>query len=686
MQYLIPSNKENIFTISVCIGALSNFVLNLILIPRYHAIGAAIASVSAESIIAIYQLIIIKKEIKFLFILKQNIKCIVSAFIMFVIQYYVEKQLICNNVLKLIILTVSGALIYLIFLLLFRYKLLTDLFFKKYIYSINSVYLNLKKKETKINKNLSKIYILLSYHFFKPAKISSMLKLIKTDKRDSKISESNVFNYYIDTKCVPLIKYPMWNNFTPDYEKVLNNSFLQFKGKSNSFKESLERILLLNQLFWQAGHKLVGLGRLDYLLHEYYKNDLNKNLLNDEKALIYVKEFLKCLHKYYEFKSSVMNGDTGQIIILGGCDFNNHSFNSNLTLLFMQAFYELRLPDPKFVFRYSENTSEKIFNYAVKCLTNNCGSPVFCSDKLIINAMNSYGYDPNDTWNYCFSACWEPLIPGKSRDVNNYYTLNLLEPVSKVLIQQNDINYENFCSKYFEHIQIKCNEIKEKINNCIFEKSEIFDLFVEDKYKYFGITVSGFINCVKCFVNIKNQTLNNTDFIYTEKDFIDTADYIFNTISKMIYPVKIGTSSPSYLNFSKKTLATPDGRKDFDPFEIHISDSKAKDYSSILIFASKLNYNNNRFNGNVTDILLTSNELNNNLQKITQIIRTALETGVFQIQVNVLDYNTLIKAKQNPHLYPDLIVRVWGFSAYFNDLPEEYKDYVIERARNHENY
>ena len=28
----------------------------------------------------------------------------------------------------------------------------------------------------------------------------------------------------------------------------------------------------------------------------------------------------------------------------------------------------------------------------------------------------------------------------------------------------------------------------------------------------------------------------------------------------------------------------------------------------------------------------------------------------------------------------NLIVRVWGFSAYFNDLPEEYKEYIIERA------
>jgi len=50
------------------------------------------------------------------------------------------------------------------------------------------------------------------------------------------------------------------------------------------------------------------------------------------------------------------------------------------------------------------------------------------------------------------------------------------------------------------------------------------------------------------------------------------------------------------------------------------------------------------------------------------------------MQINVIDSETLINAKKNPELYQNLIVRVWGFSAYFNDLPENYKDLLIERA------
>ena len=50
------------------------------------------------------------------------------------------------------------------------------------------------------------------------------------------------------------------------------------------------------------------------------------------------------------------------------------------------------------------------------------------------------------------------------------------------------------------------------------------------------------------------------------------------------------------------------------------------------------------------------------------------------MQANIIDSKTLIAAKENPKNFPNLIVRVWGFNAYFNELPEEYKDCLIERA------
>ena len=61
-------------------------------------------------------------------------------------------------------------------------------------------------------------------------------------------------------------------------------------------------------------------------------------------------------------------------------------------------------------------------------------------------------------------------------------------------------------------------------------------------------------------------------------------------------------------------------------------------------------------------------------------MKAAIRVGFFQMQMNIVDSSTLIDAKVHTDQYPELIVRVWGFSAYFNDLPEDYKDLLIERA------
>ena len=63
MQYLIPTKRQNLFTRTVLIGAGVNFLLNMILIYFYQSVGAAIASVTAETVIALTQLWLVRKEL-----------------------------------------------------------------------------------------------------------------------------------------------------------------------------------------------------------------------------------------------------------------------------------------------------------------------------------------------------------------------------------------------------------------------------------------------------------------------------------------------------------------------------------------------------------------------------------------------------------------------------------------------
>ncbi|MBU0908444.1 MAG: hypothetical protein KJ717_02680, partial [Proteobacteria bacterium] len=51
-----------------------------------------------------------------------------------------------------------------------------------------------------------------------------------------------------------------------------------------------------------------------------------------------------------------------------------------------------------------------------------------------------------------------------------------------------------------------------------------------------------------------------------------------------------------------------------------------------------------------------------------------------QVQFNIMTYQMLQDAKKHPEKYPELMVRVSGYSAYFKDLNELMKDELITRT------
>jgi len=61
-------------------------------------------------------------------------------------------------------------------------------------------------------------------------------------------------------------------------------------------------------------------------------------------------------------------------------------------------------------------------------------------------------------------------------------------------------------------------------------------------------------------------------------------------------------------------------------------------------------------------------------------LKTWKELNIPHIQFNVVDRETLLKAKAQPEKYSDLIVRVAGFSAYFADLSAGLQDHIIART------
>jgi len=57
------------------------------------------------------------------------------------------------------------------------------------------------------------------------------------------------------------------------------------------------------------------------------------------------------------------------------------------------------------------------------------------------------------------------------------------------------------------------------------------------------------------------------------------------------------------------------------------------------------------------------------------------DQGGMELQLNVVDHKTLEEARRNPGTHPGLIVRVAGYCAYFDDLPDSVKKEIIARTR-----
>ena len=144
--------------------------------------------------------------------------------------------------------------------------------------------------------------------------------------------------------------------------------------------------------------------------------------------------------------------------------------------------------------------------------------------------------------------------------------------------------------------------------------------------------------------------------------------------------MKWGLSAPAYVEQGVSVGATLDGRYSGSPLAVHISAAHGTAYTELLNFAGQINYCGHCVNGNVVDLFVSPDFIKNNFEKFLSFIKSGIKAGFFQMQMNVVSSKTLIAAKANPELYPDLIVRVWGFSAYFKGLPESYQNVLIERA------
>ncbi len=138
-----------------------------------------------------------------------------------------------------------------------------------------------------------------------------------------------------------------------------------------------------------------------------------------------------------------------------------------------------------------------------------------------------------------------------------------------------------------------------------------------------------------------------------------------------------------HVYFGSVMGASPDGRKAGLPLSEGISPVQGVDRqgpTAVLKSAAKMDHGRTGgtlLNMKFTPALLEGDE---GLDSLTQLIRSYFRLDGHHIQFNVVDAETLRKAKARPEEYQNLIVRVAGYSDYFVDLGEALQNEIIERT------
>ena len=193
---------------------------------------------------------------------------------------------------------------------------------------------------------------------------------------------------------------------------------------------------------------------------------------------------------------------------------------------------------------------------------------------------------------------------------------------------------------------------------------------------------------------IYNHIINKLDHFGNEKEDvdkigIDIVDFLYDE-SRNIKNYRGGSYNPGYWSmtihsgFGKLTGAYPHGKKKGEPLTSGLTPfSKTQKNGPTAVFNSLASLPSTKMPNGMALNMKFNKSLLQSQEKIDlfkSLFKAYFEKGGMQVQFTIHDLQDLIDAKNNPEKYPDLMVRISGYTAYFRDLDDHMKDEIINRA------
>ncbi len=506
---------------------------------------------------------------------------------------------------------------------------------------------------------------------------------------------------------------------------------------AESFHEAVQSVHFVSHCLslnpFRLGCQQFQLGHPDRYLLPYYLEDIEKGVLTKERAQL----LLDCLG--IQINMRVPHGLSSGYMV-GGRDENGNVVANDLTEMAMQVIDDIRLVYPSVGLCYTKDMDDKYLDKACEILSHGRSHPAIFGDDTITKGLLSYGVPEKQAHSYIHSTCVE-ITPVAA---SNVWVASPYTNMPQLLLDIMDREYESFdalLSRFFEHLdyRIKVNfeaqdhMRKERAKNSIIP---LLSCFVNDCLKrgidiekggavYNWITPSfvGMANLVDSLYALKVIVFDKKLYTITQikeilnKNFdgqealrsmisntlpkygndIDEVDRYFSLMTEHIIAEckkykSIHTNAniiPSVFcwimheQFGRNTGATPDGRTAGFPLGDGSGPCQGREMNgpTASILSSTKWAHHELIGGVAVNMKFSKKSLGaSSVDTMKNIVKTYISRGGFEIQINVVDKETLEKAVKNPEMYKDLVVRIGGYSDYFTRISPEMQKEVILRT------
>ena len=499
---------------------------------------------------------------------------------------------------------------------------------------------------------------------------------------------------------------------------------------ARNYREALQFFRILHFALWLEGSYHNTVGRFDKYMYKYLEKDIKDGTLTRETALELTEDFFVSFNKDSDLYVGVQQGDNGQSMMLGGTDGKGNEVFNLLSELCLEASYNNKMIDPKINLRVCKNTPKEIYTKASHLTKAGLGFPQYSNDDVVIPALEKLGYAPEDAENYTVAACWEFIIPFVGADVANIGALSFAKAIDRAFHNKllSSDTYEEFFTAVKDEINAQCDEICKGLENLWFIPSPFMNVLMDcgiyngGKYNNYGIHGTGIATAADSLYAIKKyvydeKSVSKEDYIKAvDTDFAESPEFLHklryetpklgNNIDEVDgIAVKLldafadsldgrkndkggifraGTGSAMYYLWHADEIgASPDGRRKGEPLGTNFSVSLFAPINgpvSVIGSMTKPHFERAINGGPLTlefhQSLFTDEE---SVEKVGMLVKAFIDKGGHQLQLNAVNLDKLKDAQKHPENYKQLVVRIWGWSAYFVELDKEYQDQVIAR-------